>query len=220
MWRWHREARVCSEALKQCSLHSVLFYCLHIAPIRDLLTSPDFPHRVTKEASVIHDSVMESTLTSLLEADSLPDLSARQAHLKVSNGGMGMTSMFDQRHHAFLAPWADSLRTLLNETSPLVQELRLVTDLLSQTSSAKALRDCHQFLCGVLGETLIQNLSELHQMPLKLQSRLGAELDQLRLDDLIRGETIKQRLASCRYLVKSLCLDSGNANGAASFLEC
>ena len=54
--------------------------------------------------------------------------------------------MFDQRHHAFLASWVDSLRHLASRVPELEFELALVKNPVSTITSALALRGCYQFL--------------------------------------------------------------------------
>ena len=89
---------------------------------------------------------------------------------------MGITSVFDQRHHAFLASWADSLRQLASRLLDLETELALVRDPTSTTTSSQALRECHQFLIENLDEVTL-TVEDLHLAPPRLQSKLGRNLE-------------------------------------------
>ena len=144
---------------------------------------------------------MEDSLSKLLGVSHLTEMARKQVHLKSHNGGLGITSMLDQRHHAFLASWADSLRQLASRLPDLETELALVRDPTSTTTSSQALRECHQFLIEKLDE-LTLTVEDLNLAPPRLQSKLGRDLDFSRLSSLldVADQSARARLlsASCK----------------------
>ena len=163
----------------------------------------------TKEATLIHDSLMEDSLSKLLGVSHLTEIARKQVHLKSHNGGLGITSMFDQRHHAFLASWADSLRQLASRLPDLETELALVRDPTSTTTSSQALRECHQFLIEKLDEVTL-TVEDLHLAPPRLQSKLGRDLDSSRLSSLldVADQSARARLLSSSCKEASAWIDT------------
>ena len=161
------------------------------------LSPPDH----TVEATLLHDSMIEESMAKLLGVCRFTELARKQMRLRPFNGGLGLASMFDQRHHAFLSSWADSLRQLSSRVPTLHDELALVTNTTSSTTTACALRDCHHFLSGNLDE-LPFTVVDLHLAPLKLQSKLNSELEAVRLSSLLEqaDQSARARLlsTSCR----------------------
>ena len=162
------------------------------------------PPAVTAEAASIHDCLIQRTLSSLLLSDHLPEFSCKQARLRVASGGLGLSSLSDQRHHAFLSSWADSFRDLLSGEPLLGDELRQVVGVDSSTPSARALRDCHQALCDVFGE-IVPPLGELHLQPPKFQSKLGVALDKVHFSNLFQQADQRSRAR----LLSTSCRESG-----------
>ena len=93
------------------------------------------------------------------------------------------------------------LRQLSSRVPTLHDELALVTNTTSSTTTACALRDCHHFLSGNLDE-LPFTVVDLHLAPLKLQSKLNSELEAVRLSSLLEqaDQSARTRLlsTSCR----------------------
>ena len=160
------------------------------------------PPDVTDKVTWYHDKVIGDTLAAILDIDHLPELARTQASIKTSSGGgLGLTSIHDQQHYAFVASWASSLGSLPGRVPSLATELQAVSDGASATTSARALRDS---LC-ILSDSIADfNLSaaDLPLAPPKLQSKLGAALDEVHRSTLLQqaDQTAKARLlsASCR----------------------
>ena len=152
-----------------------------------------------KETTLIHDTLMEESLSKLLGVSHFTEMARKQVHLKSHSGGLGITSMFDQRHHAFLASWANSLQQLASRLPDLETELALVRDLTSTTTSSQALRECHQFLIENLDEVTLR-VEDLHLAPPKLQSKLGRDLESSRLSSLLE---VADQFARARLLFVS-----------------
>ena len=76
---------------KQCAF-LLLKHCANsrIAHITRL-SPPDH----TKEATLIHDTLMEESLSKLLGVSHFTEMARKQVHLKSHSGGLGITSMFD-----------------------------------------------------------------------------------------------------------------------------
>ena len=84
---------------KQCAF-LLLKYCANSRIAHITILSPPVH---TKEATFIHDSLMEDSLSKLLGVSHLTEMARKhaQVHLKSHNGGLGITSMFDQSHCLF-----------------------------------------------------------------------------------------------------------------------
>ena len=127
---------------------------------------------------------MEDSLSKLLGVSHLTEVARKQVHLKLHNGGLGITSMFDQRHHSFLASWTDLLRQLASRLLDLETELALVRDPTSTTTASQALRERHQFLIEKMDEVTL-TVEDLHLASPRLQSKPCRDLDSSRLSSLL-----------------------------------
>ena len=155
---------------KQCAF-LLLRYCANYRISHLTRLSPPCE---TASAARLHDDVMEDTLKALLGVEHLSDHVRTQIHLRTRDGGLGLSSISGIRHHAFIASWADALRSLLAEDHLLASELGQVTDPVSQTRYAVALRDALSHLQGEIGDCGV-TLDDFPSLPPKLQYKLGVK---------------------------------------------
>ena len=120
---------------KQCAF----FLLRHCANTKLLHITRLSPPSETERATSRHDSLIEESLASLLGAGPLSVLARKQARLKTCNGGLGLTSVCEQRESAFLFSWSKSLQPLLDRVPGLSQELEQVVDPQSDLRTAREL---------------------------------------------------------------------------------
>ena len=184
----------------QCAF-VLLRYCANQSLTHVLRLSPP---DVTARASTLHDDLISATLAHILDLDHLPEQARKQASLRISSGGLGLTSAFRLRHAAFVASWSASLQSLLDRVPSFSVELQAVVDSGSMSTSASALRNSLHCLSTSISDFSL-SVDDLLHAPPRLQSKLGADLD-----DALQSALLQEvdQVARAR-LLSSSCRESG-----------